>query len=151
MTYIFLVCTLVMLLTMFGPGDLPNPGIKPRSPTLQADSLLSEPSGKPKNTGVGSLSLLQGILLTQESNWGLQRCRRIHYWLSYQRSPLWVYVLCLVAQLCLTLYDPMEYSPPGSSVYGDSLGKNAGVGCHALARHAGFPRGEHRGSRHRFL
>ena len=28
------------------PGDLPNPGIKPRSPTLQADSLLSEPPGK---------------------------------------------------------------------------------------------------------
>ena len=44
------------------PGDLPNPGIKPRSPTLQADSLPSEPPGKPKDTGVGSLSLLQGIL-----------------------------------------------------------------------------------------
>ena len=29
------------------PGDLPNPGIKPRSPTLQADSLLSEAPGKP--------------------------------------------------------------------------------------------------------
>ena len=29
------------------PGDLPNPGIKPRSPALQADSLLSEPPGKP--------------------------------------------------------------------------------------------------------
>ena len=29
------------------PGDLPNPGIEPRSPTLQADSLLSEPPGKP--------------------------------------------------------------------------------------------------------
>ena len=29
------------------PGDLPNPGIKPRSPSLQADSLLSEPPGKP--------------------------------------------------------------------------------------------------------
>jgi len=28
-------------------GDLPNPGIKPRSPTLQADVLLSEPPGKP--------------------------------------------------------------------------------------------------------
>ena len=28
------------------PGDLPNPGIKPRSPTLQADSLLSEPPWK---------------------------------------------------------------------------------------------------------
>ena len=41
------------------PGDLPNPGIKPRSPTLRADSLPAEPQGKPKNTGVGSLSLLQ--------------------------------------------------------------------------------------------
>ena len=44
------------------PGDLPNPGIKPRSPTLQADSLPTEPQGKPKNTGVGGLSLLQWIL-----------------------------------------------------------------------------------------
>ena len=52
------------------PGDLPNPGVKPRSPTLQADSLPAELQGKPKNTGVGSLSLLQGIFLTQESNWG---------------------------------------------------------------------------------
>ena len=33
---------------------------KPRSPTLQADSLPAEPQGKPKNTGVGSLCLLQG-------------------------------------------------------------------------------------------
>ena len=29
------------------PGDLPDPGIKPRSPALQADALTSEPSGKP--------------------------------------------------------------------------------------------------------
>ena len=42
------------------PRDLPNPGIKPKSPALQADS-LPEPPGKPKNTGVGSLSLLQQI------------------------------------------------------------------------------------------
>ena len=47
-------------------GDLPNPGIKPTSAALQADSLPSEPPGKPKNTGVGSLSLLQGIFPTQE-------------------------------------------------------------------------------------
>ena len=46
--------------------DLPNPGIKPRSPALQADSLSSEPPGKPKNTGVGSLTLLQGIFPTQK-------------------------------------------------------------------------------------
>ena len=37
-----------------------------------------------------------------------------------------------VAQLCLTLCDPMDCSPPGSSVHGDSLGKNTRVGCHAL-------------------
>ena len=30
------------------PGDLPKPGIKPRSPELQADALPSEPPGKPK-------------------------------------------------------------------------------------------------------
>ena len=67
-------------------GDLPNPGIKPRSPALQVNSSPSEPPGKPTNTGVGSLSLLQGIFLTQESNWGL-RCRRIFYQLSYQGNP----------------------------------------------------------------
>ena len=66
------------------PGDLPNPGIKPRSPTLQADPLPDEPQGKPKNTGVGSLSLLQGIFLTQELNQGLLHYRRILYQLSYK-------------------------------------------------------------------
>ena len=41
-------------------------------------------------------------------------------------------MLCLVAQSCLTLYDPMDSSPPGSFVHGDSPGKNTGVGCHFL-------------------
>ena len=41
-------------------------------------------------------------------------------------------LLCLVAQWYLTLCDPMECSPPGSSVHGDSSGKNIGVSCHAL-------------------
>ena len=36
--------------------------------------------------------------------------------------------LCLVTQLCPTLWDPMEWSPPSSSVHGDSPGKNIGVG-----------------------
>ena len=66
------------------PGDLPNPGIEPRSPTLQADSLQAEPQGKPKNPGVGSLSLLQGIFPTQESNQGLLHCRGILYQLSHR-------------------------------------------------------------------
>ena len=37
-----------------------------------------------------------------------------------------------VAQSCLTVCDPMDCSPPGISVHGDSLGKNTGVGCHTL-------------------
>ena len=43
------------------PGDLPNPGIEPRFPALQVDSLPAKPTGKPKNTGVGSLSLLRQL------------------------------------------------------------------------------------------
>ena len=57
------------------PGDLSNPGIETRFPALQANPLLSESPGKPKNTGMGSLSLLQGIFPTQRSNWGLLYCR----------------------------------------------------------------------------
>ena len=59
--------------------DRPNPGIKPGSPALQADSLPSEPPGKPI------------MKLKSESE---------------------------VAQSCLTLSDPMDCSPPGSSIHG---------------------------------
>ena len=47
-------------------------------------------------------------------------------------SSLCYMVLCLVTQSCPTLCDPMDCSLPGSSVHGDSPGKNTGVGCHAL-------------------
>ena len=56
-----------------------NPGVKPRSPILQVGSLPAESPGKPKNIGVGSLSLQQ-IFLTQESNQGLLHCRWITNW-----------------------------------------------------------------------
>ena len=64
------------------PGD----GVEPRSPALQVDSLPSEPPGKSKNTGVDSLSLLQGIISTGELNQGLQHCKWILYQVSYQGS-----------------------------------------------------------------
>ena len=54
---------------------------------MAADSLPAEPPEKSKNTGVGSLSLLQGIFPTQEFNQGLLHCRRIIYQLSYQGNP----------------------------------------------------------------
>ena len=62
---------------------------QPRSPALQADSLPAEPEGKPNNTGVGSLSLLQWIFPTQGSNRGLLHCRQILYQLTCQGSPSW--------------------------------------------------------------
>ena len=79
------------------PGDLPNPGINPRSPVLPADSLPAEPQGKPKNTGVGSLSLLQGIFLTQGSNPGLPHCRQILYPLSHKGS----HIISIESRNCL--------------------------------------------------
>ena len=77
------------------PGDLPNPGIEPRSPTLQEDSLPAEPQGKPKSTGVGNLSLLQGIFPTQELNRGLLHCRWILCQLSYEGIPTCIKALYL--------------------------------------------------------
>ena len=77
-----------------------------RDPTLRVDSLPAKPQEKPKNTGVGSLSLLQQIFPTQESNWGLLHCKRILYQLSYEGSP-WYNMLLLLSrfsrvQLCAT-------------------------------------------------
>ena len=57
------------------------------SDSLQPHGLYSPWNSPGQNTGVGSLSLLQGIFPTQESNQGLLHCRRILYKLSYQWSP----------------------------------------------------------------
>ena len=69
------------------PGDLPNPGWNPGLLHCMWDSLPPEPPGKPKNTGLGSLSLLQGVFLTQESNQGLLHCRWILYRLELSGKP----------------------------------------------------------------
>ena len=49
--------------------------------------------------------------------------------LSRGKAVNWV---CLVTQSCPSLCDPTDYSPPDSSVHGDSPSKNTGVGCHTL-------------------
>ena len=64
-------------------GIFPTQG----SPTLQADSLTADPPGKPKNTGVDSLSLFQHIFLAEELNQGLLHCKQILYQLSQQEIP----------------------------------------------------------------
>ena len=68
------------------PGDLLDPGIKPGSPALQADSLLSEPPGNPRILEWVAYPS-SGIFPTQELNQGLLYCRQILYQLSYQRTP----------------------------------------------------------------
>ena len=73
--------------TGVGSLSLPNPGIKPRSPALQADSLPAEPQEKPKNIGVGTLSFIQGIVPTLGSNPGLTHCRVNLYQLNHKGSP----------------------------------------------------------------
>ena len=62
------------------PGDLPNPGIKPRSPTLQADSLPAEPQGKPRGTEVDSksegFSSISAILFWARRRERVKACHR---------------------------------------------------------------------------
>ena len=53
-------------------------------------------------------------------------------WQVFKLLKMCKYVLGLVTQSCPTLCDPRGCSPPGSSVCGDSPGKNTWVGCHAL-------------------
>ena len=68
-------------------GIFPTQGSNPGLPHGRQIVLPTEPPGKPKNTGVGSLSLLQGIFPNQESNQGLPHWRWILYQLSHKRSP----------------------------------------------------------------
>ena len=64
------------------------------SDSLRPQGLFSPWNSPGQNTGVGSLSLLQGIFPTQELSWGLLHCRRILYQLCYQGSPLCIQVSC---------------------------------------------------------
>ena len=85
------------------PGDLPNPGIEPKSPALQADSLPTE---------------LQGGPIFHESQFSKPPCT-LHSVCVYVCVCVCVCVrVCVHAQLCLTLCHPMDYSPPSSSDHG---------------------------------
>ena len=85
----------------------PEGGIQPGSLALQADSLPSEPPGKPISK---STQIAKKVKVS---------------------SP----------QSCRTLCNPMDYSPPGSSVQGDFPGKNTGMGCHSLLQGISPPQG----------
>ena len=67
--------------------------------------------------------------------WNQPQCPLTEEWI---RKMCICVVRCLVAQSCPTLCNPMDYSPPGSSVHWDSSGKDTGVCCHALLQ-GNFP------------
>ena len=76
--------------------------------SLQIDSLQSEKPEKPKNTGVGSLSFLQGIFLTQEWNQVPLHLIWILYQLGYQGIPInWLINDSLMAKMF-----PLRFSNP---------------------------------------
>ena len=111
--------------TLHGVWSLPRPGIKPMSSAL-ADGLSTAPPGQPSHW------------LSLHSVPGNRRAAA-ETWTAWNPSDRWnldppVCVLCSGAQSCPTLRDPVDRSPPGSSVHGNSPGKNSEVGCHALLR-----------------
>ena len=91
-----------------------QPGVKPRTLTLQMDFLPAEPPGKPKNTGVGSLSRLQrifptciaGRFFTTELPGKSSDCSTKLFLLTCS-------CYCSVTKSCLTLCDPVSCSPAG--------------------------------------
>ena len=85
------------------------------SDSLRPHALYCPWNSPGQNTGVDSLSFLQGIFPTQASNPDLQHCRQILYQLSHQGSP-WLPVQ-FIAQSCPTLCYPMDYSMPGLPVH----------------------------------
>ena len=81
-----------------------------------------------QNTGVGSLSVLQGIFPTQGLNPVLSHCTWILYHLSHQGSPSRKHI---VESCCV---QPHRWQPTRLPCPWDSPGKNTGVGCHFLLR-----------------
>ena len=98
------------------------------SDSLGPHGLYSPWNSPGQNTAVGSRSLFQRIFPTQGSNPGLLHCRRIFYQLSQLSQelnpgglapePSLYITVCVCAQSCLTLCDPMDYSLPGSFTCG---------------------------------
>ena len=115
------------------------------SNSLWPHGLYSPWNSPAQNTGAGSLSLLQGIFPTQGLNPGLLRCRQILYQLSHREAPkvnkiIVYFCCCLVPKLCLTLWDPMEYSSPGSSVHRISQGRTLEWVAIPFSRGSSWPR-----------
>ena len=106
------------------PGDLPDPGIEPWSPALEADALTSEPPGKPKVT----LTAVKNFKMHSGSN----------------KAGYFCCCHCLVTKLCPTFCDPVDCSPPGFSVHGILQARILEWGAISFSRGSFQPRNQTR-------
>ena len=115
------------ILIWYAWGGVPESACFPSAPSNSQGPLLEKPC-----------SYHPGLPLAP-GNW--RKSRPGSQWLRAQAAPeteillglcVSVCVHAKLLQLCLSLCDPSDCSPPGSSVHGDSPGKNNGVACHAL-------------------
>ena len=103
------------------PGDLPDPGIEPRSPALQADALPSEPPAAAAAAAAKSLqscSTLCDPIDGSPPGSAIPGIFQQEHWSGLPFPSPMRECESEVAQLCPTLSDPMDCSLPGSSVHG---------------------------------
>ena len=102
------------------PGNLPDPGIEPRSPALQADYLPAEPQGKPKNTGVGSQSLLQRSWPRNQTRISCIARRLFTSWATREAQENWNRqpIQTMVCQVCTAFLWPV---PQGQGKESEAL------------------------------
>ena len=109
---------------------------QPRGWTLNScmtgSFLTSEPPGKPRNTGIGSLSLLQGICPTQESNRGVLHCRLMLYMLRFPGLAVCKYGMVLA---CAWLVTPTTNQGRGCVFLGWSQSERCTVVSNSLGTH----------------
>ena len=74
------------------PGDLPNPGIKPRSPALQADTLPSEPQSAPGLVSADCIELL---------HLQLQKCNQSDFGIDHLVMSMYRVLSCVIGRRCL--------------------------------------------------
>ena len=123
------------------PGDLPNPGTEPRSPSLQPDSLPSEPPGKPIYLSAAAKSLQLCPTLCDPIDGSPPGSPPLGFSRQEHWSGCHFLLQCMkvkseneVVQSCPTLSDPHGLQPTRLLHPWDFPGKSTGVGCHCLLR-----------------
>ena len=118
------------------PGDLPNPGIKPESPTFQADALTSEPPGKP-SAAAKSLQSCPTLYDSRDGSPpdssipGILQARTLE-WVAISSSNAWKWKVKVKSLSRVRLFVTPWLQPTRLLRPWDFPGKSTGVGCQCL-------------------